>query len=127
MIALDDGRRARRQPRPAMQSGRGLRWLAAGLVSLVLLSWVATVYIVVLVADGLSETNSHVDWWAHVIAIALIAVTIEPIRRWLRITVDDVVFGHLDGAYTRADRAEPAVRHDRPGRSRPAPTRPWPG
>ncbi len=99
MISLDDGRRARRPASPA-QSSRAARWLATALVSLVLLGWIATVYVLVLVADGLSATNSHVDWWAHVIAIALIVVTIEPVRRWLRLAVDDVVYGHLDGAYT---------------------------
>jgi signal transduction histidine kinase len=55
---------------------------------------------IVLVADGLSSTNSHVDWWAHVIAVSLIAATIEPVRRWLRLAIDDVVYGHHDNAYT---------------------------
>ena len=99
MIALDRGRRARRTTSPASAS-RAARWLATVLVSLVLLAWVATLYVLVLVADGLSETNSHVDWWAHLIAVALIAVTIEPVRRWLRLAVDDVVYGHLDDAYS---------------------------
>jgi two-component system, NarL family, sensor kinase len=96
---LDDGRRVRRTACPA-QTSRAARWLATALVSLVLLSWVATLYVLVLVADGLSETNSHVDWWAHIIAVALIAVTIKPVRRWVRLAVDDVVYGHLDDAYT---------------------------
>jgi signal transduction histidine kinase len=73
--------------------------LATTLVSLVLLGWVATVYMAVLVADGLSATNSHIDWWAHIIAVGLIAVTIEPVRRWLRLTIDDVVYGHLGDSY----------------------------
>ncbi len=98
MIALDDGGRARRPASPA-QTSRANRWLAAALVCLVLLGWVVTLYVLVLVADGLSATNSHIDWWAHVIAIALIALSIEPVRRWLRLTIDDVVYGHLDGAY----------------------------
>jgi signal transduction histidine kinase len=84
---------------PARPS-RAARWLATALVSLVLLGWIATLYVSVLVADGLSETNSHVDWWANVIAVALIAITIEPVRRWLRLRVDDVVYGHLDDAYS---------------------------
>jgi two-component system NarL family sensor kinase len=99
VTALDEGRRAGRLAGPA-QTGRAARWLAATLVSLVLLGWVATVYMTVLVADGLSTTNSHIDWWAHVIAIALIAITIEPVRRWLRLTIDDVVYGHLGDSYT---------------------------
>jgi signal transduction histidine kinase len=81
-------------------TARGARWLATTLVSLVVLAWVASLYVLVLVADGLSDTNSHVDWWAHVIAVGLIAVSVEPVRRWLRLTIDDVVYGHLDNAYT---------------------------
>jgi signal transduction histidine kinase len=98
VTALDDGRRVRRPAGPA-QTSRASRWLATSLVCLVLLAWVATIYMAVLVADGLSTTNSHIDWWAHVIAVALIAITIEPVRRWLRLTVDDVVYGHLDDSY----------------------------
>jgi two-component system, NarL family, sensor kinase len=97
MTVVDEGRRARRRA-SAAQTTRSGRWLATTLVSLVLFAWVATLYVTVLVADGLSATNSHTDWWAHVIAIALIAVTIEPVRRWLRLTVDDVVYGHLGDA-----------------------------
>jgi two-component system, NarL family, sensor kinase len=97
-MILDEVRRARRVSHsPASNAGR---WLAIVLVSLVLLAWAATLYAIVLVADGLSETNSHLDWWAHLIAVVLIAVTIRPLWRWLRPAVDDVVYGHLDDAYT---------------------------
>jgi two-component system NarL family sensor kinase len=99
VILLDDGRRARRLTSLA-QTTRSARWLATMLVSLVLFGWIATIYMIVLVADGLSTTNSHIDWWAHVIAVAVIAVTIEPVRRWLRLTIDDVVYGHLGDSYT---------------------------
>jgi two-component system, NarL family, sensor kinase len=98
VIAVDEGRRARRPTSPARTS-RAARWLAPALVGLVLLGWAVTLYVLVLAADGLSATNSHVDWWAHVIAVALIAVTIVPLWRWLRLTVDDVVYGHLGGGY----------------------------
>jgi signal transduction histidine kinase len=99
VTTVDDGRRARRSA-SEVPSSTSARWLATTLVSLVLLGWSATVYVLVLVADGLSDTNSHVDWWAHVIAVSLIAATIEPVRRWLRLAVDDVVYGHHDNAYT---------------------------
>jgi two-component system, NarL family, sensor kinase len=98
VIVLDGVRRARRVSR--VPAGNAGRWLAIALVSLVLLAWAATLYAIVLIADGLSETNSHIDWWAHLIAVALIAVTIKPLWRWLRPAVDDVVYGHLDDAYT---------------------------
>jgi two-component system, NarL family, sensor kinase len=97
MTVVDERRRARRRS-GAAQTSRAGRWLATTLVSLVLLAWAATLYMTVLVADGLSTTNSHIDWWAHVIAVALIAVTIGPLGRWLRLTVDDVVYGHLGDA-----------------------------
>jgi signal transduction histidine kinase len=99
MTAVDEGRRARRSAGPA-QDSRGARWLASTLVALVLLGWAAAVYVLVLTAGGLRETHSHVHWWAHVIAIAIIVLTIEPLRRWLRPTVDDVVYGNLGDGYT---------------------------
>jgi two-component system, NarL family, sensor kinase len=97
-MALDQRRRARPSTSPA-RTNRSARWLATALVGLVLLGWVVTLYALVLVADGLSATNSHIDWWAHLIAVALIAATIVPLARWLRLTVDDVVYGHLGGGY----------------------------
>jgi signal transduction histidine kinase len=74
--------------------------LASTLVALVLLGWAASVYILVLTAGGLRDTGSHVHWWAHVIAIVVIVLTVEPLRRWLRPSVDDIVYGHLDDGYT---------------------------
>jgi two-component system NarL family sensor kinase len=97
-MAIDGGRRARLTS-PAGTT-RPARWLATALVVLVLISWIVTIYALVLVADGLSDSNSNIDWWAHLIAVALIAVTIVPVWRWLRLTVDDVVFGHLGDGYT---------------------------
>jgi signal transduction histidine kinase len=99
MTALDEGRRARAVSGSA-HAGRGARWLARTLVALVLLGWVATVYVLVLTAGGLRDTNSHVHWWGHAIAIAVIVVTIEPLRRWLRPTIDDIVYGNLGDGYT---------------------------
>jgi two-component system NarL family sensor kinase len=99
VTSVDEVRRARRLADP-VATPRAARWLATSLVYLVLLGWVATVYMTVLVADGLSETNSHIDWWAHVIALVLVAVTIEPVRRWLRLTIDDVVYGPLGDSYS---------------------------
>ena len=99
MNSLDDGRRPR-QSEDLAATSRGARWLATSLVCLVLVGWAAAVYVLVLVADGLSDTNTRIDWWANVIAVALIAATVEPVRRWLQLAVDDVVYGHLDNAYT---------------------------
>jgi two-component system, NarL family, sensor kinase len=99
VTSVDEVRRARRLADP-VATPRAARWLATMLVYLVLLAWVATVYMAVLVADGLSETNSHIDWWAHVVALVLVAVTIEPVRRWLRRTIDDVVYGPLGDSYS---------------------------
>jgi signal transduction histidine kinase len=98
VIILDGGRRAR-STTTATRTNRAARWLATTLVGLVLLAWIGTIYAVVLVADGLSDTNSHTDWWAHVVAIGLILATVVPVGRWLRLTVDDVVYGHLGDGY----------------------------
>lgn len=75
------------------------RLLAAGLVYGVLACWVATIYMTVLVADGLGRTDVGPEWWAHVIAVTLIAMSVEPVRRWLRRAVDDVVYGHHDDVF----------------------------
>jgi two-component system, NarL family, sensor kinase len=99
VTALDEARRARRLADP-VATPRAARWLATMLVYLVLLGWVAAVYMAVLLADGLSETNTHIDWWANLIALVLVAVTIEPVRRWLRLAVDDVVYGPLAESYS---------------------------
>lgn len=99
MIVLDGSRRARRRA-GAAPNQRAAHWLATSLVALVLVGWAATIYTAVLVADGLGQTHHHVDWWSHVIAIAIIAATIEPLRRWLWLTVDDLVFGQIDDGYT---------------------------
>jgi signal transduction histidine kinase len=69
------------------------------------------------------QTASHVHWWAHVIAIIVIALTVEPLRRWLRPTVDDIVYGHLDDGYnvitelSRRMDVEPATGPARPDAS----------
>ena len=98
MTALG-GRRARRSGTPA-PAGHAGRWLASALVGLVLLAWAGTMYVLVLGADGLNMENSHVDWWAHLIAVVAIVATVVPMRRWLRPAVDDVVFGYHDDAWT---------------------------
>jgi len=97
VIVLPDGRRDRHNVRSVR--ARSARWLAAALVGFILVGWAATVYGLVLIADGLSPANDHIDWWAHVIAVALIAATAVPVWRWLRLSIDDVVYGHFgDGS-----------------------------
>ncbi|NAZ83705.1 hypothetical protein GTR02_17980 [Kineococcus sp. R8] len=61
------------------------------LVHAILLAYVLAVYVAVLVADGLSATNVRTHWWAHVVAVAVIAATVEPLRRWLRPAVEDLL------------------------------------
>jgi two-component system NarL family sensor kinase len=100
VIILDGARRTTGETGAVSPTVRSDRWLAASLVWLVLFAWVASIYVLILAADGLGDTHSSTDWWAHVIAIALIAVTIEPVRRWVRLTVDDVVFGRPDDPYS---------------------------
>ena len=98
MTVWDEGRRARRVAVAAQHSRA--RWLASGLVALVLVGWMATVYALTLTAGGWRQTQSHVHWWAHLVAIVVIAATVEPLRRWLRPSVDDIVYGHLGDGYT---------------------------
>jgi signal transduction histidine kinase len=118
VTSLDGRRRLLRASNPLSAGAERApgRALAAGLVYGVLICWVSTIYLGVLVADGLSSTNTHLDWWAHIIAITLIAVTVEPVRRWLRSAVDDIVYGYPDAAYdvmTRLNRqidtVEPSI------------------
>lgn len=121
MTIIDGQRRLARDPSPVPDDTERTpgRALAAVLVYAILGCWVGTLYVGVLVADGLSSTNSDVDWWAHVIAVTLIAVTVEPVRRWLRRSVDDLVYGHLEdasGVMSRLNRqidtAAPAISAD---------------
>lgn len=119
MISLD-GRRRPGSSEWLLRQGRQRppgRALAAVLVYAILICWVASIYIAVLAADGLSNTNSAVDWWAHVTAISLIAVTVEPVRRWLRRAVDDVVYGHLEDAYDVLTRLNRQIDPDENGPS----------
>ena len=83
---------------------RGGRVLATALVWGLLLTWAASVWMVVLVADGLGREHGHPRWWAHVVAAVLVAVTIVALRRWVQRGVDDVVYGHHGDALAVVDR-----------------------
>ena len=81
-----------------MSTRRDGRLLATVLAWGLLVTWAATVWIVVLVADGLGADRAHPKWWAHVLAAGLVVVTVAPLRRWLQRGIDDVVYGQHDDA-----------------------------
>jgi two-component system, NarL family, sensor kinase len=85
------------------RANRVSSWLTESLVGLVLIAWAATIYMAVLVADGFSDQNSQIDWWAHAIALILVAITIVPVRRWLKPPIEDLIYG-FDDAYSLMER-----------------------
>jgi two-component system, NarL family, sensor kinase len=117
MVSLD---RARRLPQGAQSaSRRGGRALAALLVWALVLCWVLGIFILVLTAAA-AGSRADGPWWSYVIALVLVVVTVEPVRRWLRRGVEDVVYTHRDDAFavvTRLNRELEPRRDEHIGES----------
>jgi two-component system, NarL family, sensor kinase len=95
MVSLVRVRRPAPEVSPAAR--RGGRALAVALTWSLVLSWVATV--VVLILSCGAAITGRPAWWAYLLALVLIVVTVEPVRRWVRRGVEDVVFTHHDDAF----------------------------
>ncbi|GAB3589422.1 hypothetical protein GCM10027446_01750 [Angustibacter peucedani] len=54
------------------------------------MAYVVSGYVMVLYVSGWRGTSTP-PWWANVAAVALVAATLEPVRRWLRQHVEDVL------------------------------------
>jgi two-component system, NarL family, sensor kinase len=96
MVSLVRVRRPAPEVSPAAR--RGGRALAVALTWSLVLCWAATVAVLVLSA-AVAATGGRPAWWAYLLALVLIVATVEPVRRWVRRGVEDVVFTHHDDAF----------------------------
>ena len=89
-------------------------WLAGALTWALVLCWVGTICVVVLSASAALGPRRP-TWWGVAIAIVLIVVSVQPVRRWVRRGVEDVVYSHHDDAFnvvTRLNRQLGAPRDE---------------
>ena len=78
--------------------------LSGGLLALLLLAYVAFVYVTVVATGawllgGLRDINFSPPWWLNLLAFVLIAVTFLPVTRWLRDHINDLVYAQHDDPY----------------------------
>ena len=78
--------------------------LSSGLLALLLVSYVALIYVTVLVAGAfllgdMLYPNFSPSWWLNLVALALIALTLLPVNRWLREHINDLVYAQHDNPY----------------------------
>ncbi len=112
MVALARVRRT--APQVPSAARREEPWLAGALTWALVLCWVGTICVVVLSASA-ALGPGRPTWWGVAIAIVLIVVSVEPVRRWVRRGVEDVVYSHHDDAFnvvTRLNRQLGAPRDE---------------
>ena len=63
-----------------------------------LLAYCAALYVLVLATGGVREGHAG-RAWLYVVATVAVAATVEPVRRWLRRNVEEVIHGHHEDAY----------------------------
>ncbi len=63
-----------------------------------MLCWVAGIFTLVLSAAAAAAAGDP-PWWSFIVALAISAVTVGPVRRWVRRGVEDVVYTHHDDAF----------------------------
>jgi len=78
--------------------------LSGGLLALLLLGYVVLLYasalmIRILATGEPSEDGLGGPWWLYGISLALVAITIRPVTRWLRDSVNDLVYAQHDDPY----------------------------
>ena len=63
-----------------------------------LLSYCAALYVLVLATGGVRDGHAG-PAWLYVVATVAVVATVEPVRRWLRTNVEEVIHGHHEDAY----------------------------
>ena len=63
-----------------------------------LLSYCAALYVLVLAIAGVRDGHAG-GAWLYVVATVTVVATVEPVRRWLRRNIEDVIHGHHEDAY----------------------------
>ena len=70
----------------------------AALTYVLLLSYCAALYVLVLATGGVRDGHTG-RVWVYVVATVAVVVTVEPVRRWLRSSVEEVIHGYHEDAY----------------------------
>ena len=70
----------------------------AALTYVLLLSYCAALYVLVLATGGVREGHAG-RAWVYVVATVAVVATVEPVRRWLRTSVEQVIHGYHEDAY----------------------------
>jgi len=80
--------------------------LSGGLLVLLLISYIAMVYVVTFTIGTLAIGNLQADltlspapWWLNLTAIALLVLTLRPVSRWLRERINDLIYAQHDNPY----------------------------
>lgn len=78
--------------------------LSSGLLALLLISYVTLIYVAVIVVGAfllgdMLYPNFSPSWWLNLVALALIALTLLPVNRWLRDHIKDLVYAQHDNPY----------------------------
>ena len=63
-----------------------------------LLSYCAALYVLVLTIGGVRDSHAG-SAWLYVVATVAVVATVEPVRRWLRSNVEEMIHGHHEDAY----------------------------
>ena len=63
-----------------------------------LLSYCAALYVLVLAIGGVRDGHAG-EAWLYAVATVAVVATVEPVRRWLRRNVEELIHGHHEDAY----------------------------
>ena len=73
------------------------------LIWLVVIGYVALVYVIVVALGTLPFSDPRVDfsppWWLNLLAFVLIALTFLPVYRWVRASVRELIYGQHENPY----------------------------
>jgi two-component system NarL family sensor kinase len=83
-----------RRPRPGSRSEVVSALLTYGL----LCAYVAAVYVLILASGGVKH-GRPTSTWPYIVATIAVVATVEPVRRWLRGSVEELVYAHHENAY----------------------------
>jgi len=70
----------------------------AALTYSLLLSYCAALYVLVLAIGGVRDGHAG-EAWLYAVATVAVVATVEPVRRWLRRNVEELIHGHHEDAY----------------------------
>lgn len=99
----------------------GSTLVAAALTYGLLLAFSAGLYVTVLAVGGVRDGHLG-PMWLHVLAGVLVVGTAAPVRRWLRSSVEDVVYSHHADAYGAMRSLHHELESEHPPTTSPLPT-----